>query len=68
MPGLVIYKLELGNQNISNLGKFGIGSRKLEMNYLRVSNIRIFVILLKVMLEDYCLEFFIITLRNKNEY
>lgn len=49
--------LNLGTKTFSNLGKFGVASRKLEMNYLTVSKIRMFVILLKAMLEDYFLSF-----------
>ena len=49
--------MNLGTKTFSNVGKFGTDSRKLEMNYFPVLKIRIFVILLKVVLQDYFLSF-----------
>lgn len=52
-----MYNLNLGIKIFLNLGKFGVVLRKLEMNYFIVLKIRMFVIFLKAMLEDYFLSF-----------
>lgn len=50
--------LNLGTRTFSDLGKFYVVSTKLEINHPRVSNTRIFIVSLKLLLEDYYLSSF----------